>query len=316
MIERTRIEPSVLRFARALLALVLLFVGPVFALESQDLKVVRDATRIGILRGDQPILRYRYGNVPYKPYLEELFTPSGINILRDAPHDHLHHHGLMFAVSVDGVNFWEEHQAPGKQKHISFGVVETHNENEPRSAVIEDRLDWIDPRTEELLIKEIRTLTLRRSADLDATLLTWTSHFALPAAKEKATLSGSRYFGLGMRFPVSMDKGGKFFNADGAVGVEGTNDKVSDWCAYSANADGKPVTVAVFDSPDNPRHPAVWFTLDDAFAYLSATLALDDRPLEIERDLNLSYGVAVWDGGATAEEIQRLYDLWKGHARI
>ena len=34
-------------------------------------------------------------------------------MVRDAPSDHLHHHGLMFAVQVNEVNFWEERGTPG-----------------------------------------------------------------------------------------------------------------------------------------------------------------------------------------------------------
>ena len=68
--------------------------------------------------GVNPVI-YRVDGVPFKPYVEKLFTPSGTNILRDAPSDHLHHHGLMFAVRVNGINFWEEKPDSGKQEHVS-----------------------------------------------------------------------------------------------------------------------------------------------------------------------------------------------------
>ena len=51
---------------------------------------------------------YRYVQSPYKPYADRLVSPAGTQILRDSPSDHKHHHGLMFALSADGVNFWEE----------------------------------------------------------------------------------------------------------------------------------------------------------------------------------------------------------------
>ena len=91
--------------------------------------------------------------------------------------------------------------------------------------------------------------------------------------------------------------------------MEGTNDKRSAWCAYSAAADGKPVTVAMFDDPKNPRHPATWFTMDAPFAYLAATLNLSKEPLPIEsaEPLTLRYAVAVWDGDVGPEKIGKLY---------
>lgn len=126
-------------------------------------------------------------------------------------------------------------------------------------------------------------------------------------------LSGSAYYGLGARFLVSMDSGGEFVNAEGKTGVEGTNDARSRWCAYRAKADGKPVTIVMFDHPDNPRHPATWFVMNKPFAYLSATLNLHKESLKLTADhpaLELRYGVAVWDGAPDAEQIEKLYRRW------
>ena len=140
-------------------------------------------------------------------------------------------------------------------------------------------------------------------------MLAWRCRLGAPPGKQSVTLSGSPYFGLGMRFVVSMDAGGQFQNADGKTGVEGTNAVQSAWCAYSAVADGKPVTVAMFDSPNNPRHPATWFTMNTPFAYLAVTLNLSKEPLviEAEKPLELQYAVAVWDGHVKAEKIDTLY---------
>ena len=48
-----------------------------------------------------------------KFYIKELFTPGGVQVLRDSPPDHKHHHGLMFAIGVDGVDFWGEETGAG-----------------------------------------------------------------------------------------------------------------------------------------------------------------------------------------------------------
>jgi hypothetical protein len=111
-----------------------------------------------------------------------------------------------------------------------------------------------------------------------------------------------------------MDKGGRFFNAAGATGVEGTNDVKSDWCAYCAEADGHPVTVAVYNHPDNPRSPARWFTMDDQFAYISATPDLHREPIVLPKgeSLRFHFGVALWDGHVDAEKVAALYQRWLG----
>jgi len=262
--------------------------------------------------GQRIVLRYRCEDVPFKPYVQELYSPAGVNVLRDAPADHLHHHGLMFAVAVDGVNFWEEQQQPGRQQHIAFAsYVEVGDYDGADKAGFDEQLDWIEPVGGKVLLKELRAIRVVRSKTSGATILTWKTSLR-PAGDKDVTLSGSPYFGLGMRFVQSMDVGGSFFNADGGAGVQGTNDKAARWCAYSAKADGKEVTVAMFDDPKNVRHPATWFTMEKPFAYLSATLALHKEPLKVVagKPLILRYGVAVCDGYIGAERIEELYRKW------
>ena len=127
-----------------------------------------------------------------------------------------------------------------------------------------------------------RTIKACRVDKLAATVVTWQSELYSPRTRaDSVMLSGSHYFGLGMRFVRSMD-GGEFFNADGKEGTifRGEERLVrSNWCAYTAAIDGKPVTVAMFGHPDNPRHPTTWFTMAKPFAYLSATMNLHEEPL-------------------------------------
>jgi hypothetical protein len=114
---------------------------------------------------------------------------------------------------------------------------------------------------------------------------------------------------------VSMDDDGHFQNADGKVGVADTNQVPSAWCAYTAKVDGKAVTLAMFDAPSNPRHPATWFTMGEKpgeFAYLAGTLNLQQEPLTIPagQPLQVRYGVALWDGAVDARPIGDLYQRW------
>jgi hypothetical protein len=291
-----------------------------FAENNMEITTGEDA--LSIFSGDCPLLYYPYNNVPFKPYVRQLFSPAGANILRDAPADHLHHHALMFAVKVDGINFWEETPTAGKQIHKSFTDVKTNVktdvENNIHSSLLQsaftEHIDWTN-QNRELLLKERRTIDVRQGTNLDATLVTWKSEFELPDGKESATITGAHYHGLGMRFLISMDTGGHFLNADNKTGTVFRGQERllrSTWCAYTADADGKSLTVAMFDHPDNPRHPATWFTMTAPFAYLSATLKLHEEPLKIVsgKPLILSYAVAVWDGNVEAERINKLYQNW------
>lgn len=272
---------------------------------------------VSVDRGRDPLVRYRYQEVPYKPYVQQLWTPSGVAILRDAPHDHLHHHALMYAVNVDGVEFWGETEASGKQvsRELDVGQGECPARNE---VVIIEHLDWLAPDGEKLLLQEKRVLRVaggggeREKQSLEPTLVTWATELSVPSGKESVELSGRSYFGLGARFVESMDVGGRFFNADGAAGVAGTNNVRSRWCAYAAAVNGHPVTVATFDDPGNPRHPATWFTMDKGFAYLSATPDLHHGALTVVQGqpARFRYGVAAWDRHADASQIEARYQRW------
>lgn len=292
------------------------------ALAQNSIDITTDENVLSIHADQSPLLLYRYKDVPYKPYIQKLFSPSGVNILRDAPADHLHHHALMYAVKVDGVNFWEETPTAGKQIHRSFTDVKTDTKTdvengkhlEIRNAGFTEYIDW-NSSSGQLLLKERRTIEVHLATDLKATLLTWKSEFELPEGAESATLTGAHYHGLGMRFLISMDKGGRFINADNKTGTVFRGEERllrSTWCAYTANADGKPVTVAMFDHPNNPRHPATWFTMTAPFAYLSATMNLHVEPLKVVagKPLVLEYAVVLWDGKVESDRINKLYQSW------
>jgi len=298
-----------------LVALAVLIAG--FPAHGRDaLEITRDRSVVKVAAGDRPVVEYQYVQRPRKPYLKALYSPGGVNVLRDAPADHLHHHSLMFAVAVDGVDFWSENEKCGYEKHVRLADTSCRRRDGVAWCTLAHRIDWLGPDAKTLIAKERRTVEVCRMGDPAASVVVWSTSLAAPPGKESVTLTGSPYFGLGMRFVQSMDTGGRFVNADGATGVEGTNAVRSRWCAYAAAADGKPVTVAMFDCPRNARHPATWFTMDSHFAYLAATLGLDRRPLVIEaaKPLELRYAVALWDGQVEPAQIEKLAGQLAGGA--
>jgi hypothetical protein len=252
---------------------------------------------------------------PAKPYVRRLYTPGGVNVLRDQVPDHKHHHGLMFAVAADGVNFWEERPQSGREIHRDLDGPAMSSRDGASLASFGERLDWIGT-NQNTLLRETRKVTVYRKPGLDATLLSWSTHLEPAAAKAEIKLGGSNYFGLGMRFRESMDKVGRLLWADAKDSqvVHGdTRLTHSSWCAYTAPIDGKPMSVALFDHPSNPRHPARMFSMITPFAYLSATLDLAREPLVVRKDrpLAVRYGVAVWDGKVEPSQVEALYQTWR-----
>lgn len=267
--------------------------------------------------GDKVLLEYKFADVPFKPYAIQFATPSGFNILRDAPHDHLHHHGIMFALAADGVDFWAETPRCGRQVHRSAAPAGEERLGGAAAPAFAEQLDWLDA-DGRCLLKETRTLQVCLAKDVGASLLVWQCELSPPPGKETVALTGSHYFGLGMRFLTSMDNVGKFITAEGdrtAKGVNVRGDEYvtpSTWCAYLSEADGKKVTAAMLGHPDNACHPTPWFTMGKPFAYLAATINLWKQPMTLaaKGPLKLRYAVALWDGHAEADRIEKLYRQW------
>ncbi|MCX6910790.1 MAG: PmoA family protein [Verrucomicrobia bacterium] len=278
----------------------------------EPLAVAKDDASIKISRGAKPVLEYRFASVPFKPYVSKMWTPGGVQVLRDSPDDHKHHHALMFAIEADKVDFWGEKPVNGKQLSTSL--------DDPATAVggvqFAQRLDCVATNGTVILCEQ-RRIFLHETQENGATLLTWRSRLATGPNREVVTLTGHHYFGLGARFLEVMDKVGEFTNANGQPGETVRGDErlvAAKWCAYSAPADEKPVTIAMFDDPKNPRHPARMFSMGKPFAYLSATLNLWKEPMELKcgAELDLCYGVAVCDGKLGAADIEKLYQRWLG----
>jgi hypothetical protein len=263
--------------------------------------------------GERPQLQYRYGKVDYKPYVDRLWTPGGVNVLRDSPEDHVHHHALMYAINADEVNFWEEYTAPGQQKHEGWRELVVTEHSQARASATEV-LRWLNPAKDNALVLDETRRIEAIQTDLPCTLISWRTELSAPREKGQVVLGGSHYHGLGMRFVTSMDEDAKFLYAPAEPGevVRGTEQLTpGNWCAVQATADGKPVTVAMFDHPANPR-AVLWFTMTESFAYLSATINLHREPLTVATGtpFTVEYGVAAFDGAVGAAEIEQAYQQW------
>jgi hypothetical protein len=302
-------------FAAFLVVGIIIGSGPAVAGEPVS---STDAERgvITIAKSDRPLLKYQYTPAPYKVYVKEWFTPGGRQVLRDSPHDHVHHHALMYAIGADGVDFWVENPngKPGSQLPRGEPAVTVSDGDGAEGATIAQTIDWTGADGKRRLFEK-RRITLDLDTIPGASLLQWQTCFTPAEGLDKTELWGRHYFGLGLRMVQSMDGVGTFVYSADATGdrVRGTEYVVpAAWCAYTAPVDGEPVTIAMFCHRNNVRHPTRWFTMTKSFAYLSATLNLWKEPMTLTPDkpLDLRYGVVLWDGKIEKDAIQQAYDTW------
>lgn len=240
----------------------------------------------------------------FKPYVSELLSPKGVNPLLDSPADHIHHHGLMYAVAIDGIDFWSENAKCGKQ--VPRFEMDWDDE-------VSTGINWVSHDGKTVVAKESRGI---RMIDANgATTMVWQTRLRPPPGKESIKITGSHYFGLGMRFVRSMDNASTFTFADPNAKSEKVRGDErltrSKWAACIGKVDGNTVTVAMFDHPDNAR-PVLWFTMSKPFSYLSATLNLHRKPMVVKSGdkLDVRYGVAIWDGKPGRDEIAAAHKRW------
>lgn len=286
---------------------------PVFSFAFRD----RPA-EVTVYYGGQKMLVYAFEDSQYKPYVKELYTLPGYNVLRDAVPDHPHHHGLMYAITVNGVNFWGvEGPECGIEKPVKDLRCRIEAGPEGRSqATIAHTIHWLAPQDRNrpdtaaaALLLEQRTLTLSVNQQMKEVALRWEGTFTVGPKTNQVVLTGSNYHGLGVRFLQELDPFAEVLNARSRPDLSGTKQDVSraPWAAVLFLSKAKPATLAVFGQPENPRGEAWYFTMRTPFTYLSATQNLDKEPLTYKAgdSFRLRYVVALYPIVQSPEFITR-----------
>lgn len=265
---------------------------------------------------------YAFAPAQQKPYVRALATIDGINILRDSPADHQHHHGLMYAIRVNAINFWEETPGTGVEKPVVVldNTIATDPDDRPQ-AVFRHRIDWVAPVDAAradlgavVLLIEDRTLRLTVDPSRQEVALGWHAEFRPGPAFKEVVLSGSDYNGLGMRFPAELDSVARHLIAGTPVDLNGTRQDLTSggWGAVLFDTPRRPVTVALFGAPGNARGAARFFSMRRPFAYLSATQSLDREPLVYKAGdrFALDYLVTVYPELKSAQSLDRRGKTW------
>ena len=326
------IHPSAFSLQPLALALLLcLALPPAAAAATLTLDTRTEPTAWSLLYGQQKVMVYSFAPKKFKPYVKELSPLGGENILRDAPYDHLHHHGLMYAIRVNGINFWEEVSGNGVQKAIwtSRPVCTETGTDGQAQAKFDQVLHWVAPQDGFLpdtagaaLLIERRILTLTVNPARQEVALEWKSKFELGGKSDTVTLTGASYHGLGMRFRQDFDAlavhqlaGTPDSPAGPRLDLANSRQDLSPspWATVSFDAPRHPATLALAGHPSNARGDAVYFSMLTAFAYLSATQGLDKEPLVYHRGdhFELNYLVLLYPESKPSETLVRRIEAWR-----
>jgi len=247
-----------------LLPRILVFLAASVCLPAQ-VRFARDQISINV--DGKPFTTFHYGGEFGKPYLAPLRSASGKIVTRHYPmedvpgesRDHLHHTGLWFSYDdVNGVKFWENDPSYTKP-HIGRIVVRNAEWKDGDGAgTLTATMDWRDPAGKTLLVED-RDMTFYSGP----TLRTIDFQIVLTAAQDVTfgdTKEGA--FAIRLADNFTEKKGGRMVDADGRATMANVWGKRSNWVDYAAEIEGERLGVAIFDHPENPRHPTYWHARD------------------------------------------------------
>jgi hypothetical protein len=204
--------------------------------------------------GGQTFTSYVFRGGIARPYCYPVLGPGGLEVTNLTPPDHVHHKSMYVAQGeVNGQDNWSE--MPGHASTVNTGVKVVAQG--PVLGAIRSGNDWMAADGRKLL-REVTRITVY-DAGPDARRMDWRIlwradyggvHFG--DTKEAGTIA--------VRVAESMEesRGGRIVNAHGGVSEAECWGKRSPWVDYHGPVGDQVLGIALFDHPDNLRHPTWW----------------------------------------------------------
>jgi hypothetical protein len=295
-----------------------------------EVSIVRHETerRVDVLFDSQPFTSYQWPDVIKKPVLFPIRTDRGGVITRGWPleprpgeaTDHRHHVGLWLNYgNVNGVDFWG-HSTPDPKKGTIFHRGITATSGGHGRGQLGVTCEWVMPDGNVVLHEETRFVFSggagRRVIDRSSALTAVNGPVRFEDNKE-----GTFGLRVGSELEHPSDKNpkgtGHYHSSEGFEGeaVWGTRGR---WNMLTAQLEGAPVTVVIFDHPHNPGFPTYWHARPwGLFAAnplgqkaLSGGKETLDFALAKGADARFAYRVLILTRQATPEEIEAEYKVF------
>ena len=305
------------------------------AMHAETVAVERDGDKIAVEIGGQPFTSFYFGADATKPYLHPLRAPDGTVVTRSYPMeevdgeqtDHPHHRGVWFSHGeVNGFDFWANEVSQrnrGKKGTIALNEIEAVESGANRG-LIRASFNWLDTGGMALLA-ESRSMTFERigrdnvvSFDITLAALVDSVHFGDTKEGTFAVRMATELEEQHLR-AKGIARTGKITNADGKSTEANTWGKRSPWVDYAGTLQGKPMGVAIFDHPSNPKFPTYWhvrgYGLFAANIFGEHDFHADESrdgsiTLANGKTLRFRYRVVVHPGRTADANIESKYKAW------
>ncbi len=237
---------------------------------SSGVRITQLADRLVIELNGRPFTEYHFQGGS-RPFLYPILGPEGLPLTRNWPmkdvpgeeHDHPHQRSFWFAHgAINGQDFWSESDKAGKTVHEAFTEVRSG----PDTGVVRSK-DRLVAKDGTIVATDDRTLRFYARTDacvFDFEVTIHASHGDLVFGDTKEGTMAIRLAET-MRLLPNKDNAGKptghIINSEGLRDAD-TWGKRADWVDYHGPVQGKIVGIAMFDHPQNPRHPTWWHVRD------------------------------------------------------
>ncbi len=234
---------------------------------SSGVKIENVDNKLRVTINGKLFTEYNYQDVP-RPYFYPVIGPTGVPVTRNWPmkdidpneaKDHVHHKSLWFTHGeINGQDFWGEGSSrSGNIVHDKFLKVSSG----PEMGEIISTNKYV-AKDGKVVCADTRTQKFYNTGNGELMDFEITIH----ASNGQVTMGDTKEGSMAIRLAPTMRLKGKvgkghIINSAGNTD-EKTWGKRAEWCDYYGPVDGQIVGVAIFDHPDNPRHPTWWHVRD------------------------------------------------------
>lgn len=251
-----------------------------------------------------------------KSYFHPLATVDGEVLTALSPEDHPWHRGLWFSWKyINGLNYWEENRKTGESEGLTELTGLKVVAGADFSAQVDLQFSYHPPGKPEVMAEK-RRLVISAPDASGAYRIDWSAVFT--AGSEPVKLDRTPppqaggpahggYAGLSVRLPAGI-QGWSYRTSEGGKTVAEGHGKPARWVDLSNVRCG----IAIFDHPDNPRHPQAWYLSDQPkLMYFSPALIFAE-PMELKpgQSFALRYQVLVHSQTATVESLQSQWEAF------
>ena len=282
------------------------------------MRVEERPDRLLVTDGERLVAGYIYRGT-WRPYLYPLNGPYG-NVVRGIDgSEHHNQYGLSLAYGGHGeggsTNIWSDYDEPpygpcGKILHVQFQEIETTAET---VHIVED-LNYIKADGSVMCI-ETRKIRVESLPDSEL-VVDFTQQLSYPDDP------GARPFIFYARVADSMrlthrgkpcDQPGQIEDSEGRMGEEDTRGHTVPWCDYSGHVGDGQSGIALLNHPDNPKHPAIFFTRGYGIFNVTQHWPEGMGPTD---QLILKWRAYVHAGNATEGNVEARYQAYIKQASI